>query len=116
MRDMVYIALILRNSPIDFLYFTRNPSMTKYNIMASIVQCVAALIVVSGLPIGLFILFSNHAFLHQLEYTSALMGHGFMVGLQNGLNETELELLAQKLSHTVLYGNMIFPEQPIEVG
>jgi hypothetical protein len=46
----------------------------------------------------------------HLKYASTEIGEGFMRGLQRGINETALNLLAQHLTHTVIIGATIVPD------
>lgn len=82
---------------------------------ASILQFVSSIIIIVGLPSGFYLLFRMLDVIDHIKYASTEIGEGFMVGLQNGLNETLLNHLAKQITHTVVVSALIYrePQPPL---
>ena len=80
---------------------------------ASILNFISSVIIIVGLPTGLYLLFRTLDVIDHLKYASTEIGEGFMRGLQNGINETIINNLAKQITHTVVVSAMIYPEPPI---
>jgi hypothetical protein len=82
---------------------------------ASILYFVSSIIIIVGLPTGFYLMFRMLDVIDHIKYASTEIGEGFMVGLQNGLNETFLNSLAKQITHTVVISAMIYrdPPQPL---
>ena len=77
---------------------------------ASILHFISSIIIIIGLPSGFYLMFHMLDVIDHIKYASAEIGEGFMVGLQNGLNETLLNHLAKQITHTVVITAMIYEE------
>ena len=77
---------------------------------ASILQFISSIIIIVGLPSGFYLLFRMLDVIDHIKYASTEIGEGFMVGLQNGLNETLLNHLAKQITHTVVLSALIYQE------
>ena len=80
---------------------------------ASILNFISSVIIIVGLPTGLYLLFRTLDVIDHLKYASTEIGEGFMRGLQNGINETIINNLAKQITHTVVVSAMIYPEPPL---
>ena len=80
---------------------------------ASILNLVSSMFIVFGLPIGFFIVLKTLNPIDHLKNASAEIGEGFMRGVQKGINETALNSLVKTLTHTVIIGATIVPENQI---
>ena len=107
---------------------------------ASILQFISSIIIIVGLPSGFYLLFRMLDVIDHIKYASTEIGEGFMVGLQNGLNETItyngkpstviprtpaflrhygvltlLNHLAKQITHTVVVSALIYrePQPPL---
>jgi hypothetical protein len=86
--------------------------MSKHDY-ASIMNLVSSLFIVFGLPLGFFIVLKTLNPIDHLKNASAEIGEGFMTGIQRGINETALNALVKTLTHTVVIGATIVPENQI---
>ena len=109
---------------------------------ASILRFISSIIIIVGLPTGFYLMFRMldvivrtpsakqergtsvgvrgitgdglpSKVIDHIKYASTEIGEGFMVGLQNGLNETLLNGLAKQITHTVIINAMIYPHPPL---
>lgn len=71
--------------------------LDKYYYIHNII---ASIIIVVGLPLGLYIVF--YSAIDEFTYASTEIGQGFMRGIQNEFNQTALEELFRKLSHIII--------------
>ena len=71
--------------------------LNKYYYIHNII---ASIIVVVGLPVGLYIV--SYSIIDDLVQASTEIGQGFMRGIQNEFNQTALEELFRKLSHIII--------------
>jgi len=81
---------------------------------ASILHFISSIIIIIGLPSGFYLMFRMLDVIDHIKYASTEIGEGFMIGLQNGLNETLLNSLAKQLTHTVVINALIYqdPQPP----
>jgi hypothetical protein len=79
---------------------------------ASILYFVSSIILIVGLPTGFYLMFRMLDVIDHIKYASTEIGEGFMIGLQNGLNETLLNSLAKQITHTVVISAMIYRDPP----
>jgi len=84
------------------------------NDCASILNIVSSIFIVFGLPLGFYIVFNTLNPIDHLKYASSEIGEGFMRGIQNGINETALNDLVKKLTHTVIVSTSISPDNNVE--
>lgn len=87
-------------------------SFTKMDFPA-IMNIVSSILIVFGLPVGFYIVFKLLNPIDHLKYVSSEIGEEFMRGLQRGINQTELNQLVQTLTHTVILGATIAPENQL---
>jgi len=82
---------------------------------ASILHFVSSIIIIVGLPTGFYLMFRMLDVIDHIKYASTEIGEGFMIGLQNGINETLLNGLAKQITHTVIINAMIYrdPQPPL---
>jgi len=81
---------------------------------ASILQFISSIIIIVGLPSGFYLAFRMLDVIDHIKYASTEIGEGFMIGLQNGINETLLNNLAKQLTNTVVINALIYqdPQPP----
>jgi hypothetical protein len=77
---------------------------------SAMMNMISSLLIVIGLPIGFYVVFVILNPIDHLKYASSGIGEGFIRGVQRGINETELIVLVQKLTQTVIVGATIVPE------
>jgi hypothetical protein len=77
---------------------------------SAIMNMISSIVIVLGLPLGFYLAFLTLNPIDHLKYASTEIGEGFMHGLQRGINETALNLLAKQLTHTVIIGATIVPD------
>jgi hypothetical protein len=70
----------------------------------------ASLIIAIGLPTGLYL--STIYALEHLNNLSSDVGKGLIDGIQYNINHTLFENLAQRISHSIIIGAVILPEDP----
>ena len=82
---------------------------------ASILHFISSIIIIIGLPSGFYLMFRMLDVIDHIKYASTEIGEGFMIGLQNGLNETLLNHLAKQITHTVVVSALIYrePQPPL---
>lgn len=68
----------------------------------AILNLVSSMIIVLGLPLGIYIVFTILNPIDHLERVSSEIGEGFMRGIQRGINETALNDLVKKLTSTII--------------
>lgn len=70
----------------------------------SILNLVASIIIVLGLPLGFYFVITILNPIDQLNRASSDIGEGFIRGIQRGINETALNDLIKKLTNTIIDG------------
>ena len=74
------------------------------NDFGSMLNFASSIIIVLGLPLGFYIVFTILNPIEHLNRASSEIGEGFIRGMQRGVNETALNELVKKLTNTIIDG------------
>lgn len=87
-----------------------------YNNCSKIIfYFVSSIVIAFGLSLGFYIAFIILNPMESLRYISLEVGEEFIRGIQQGLNETALNVLVKKLTGTVIEGVYIQQTSPVTI-